>query len=96
MKAQLLSPRARTDLDEIWEYTADKWNAEQADNYIREIWKTIELIGDRPGIGRSCDEIRQGYFKFPVGSHVMFYKKAQMHITVVRIVHRRMDFDSHL
>ncbi|HEY1837951.1 MAG TPA: type II toxin-antitoxin system RelE/ParE family toxin [Rhizomicrobium sp.] len=49
MKAQLLSPRARTDLDEIWEYTADKWNAEQADNYIREIWKTIELIGDRPG-----------------------------------------------
>lgn len=96
MTGHALSSRARADLDEIWEYSAAKWNVESADNYIREIWKTIELVASEPGVGRSCDEIRKGYFKFPSGSHLIFYKKAGEAIDIVRILHQRMDFDSYL
>lgn len=96
MRDQLLSPRARADLDDIWEYSAAKWNVERADNYIREIWKTVELVASEPSIGRSCDEIRAGYFKFPSGSHLIFYRRLGKKIDVVRILHQRMDFDSHL
>jgi toxin ParE1/3/4 len=91
-----LSPRAHADLDEIWDYSAEKWNAERADSYISEIWKTVELIADEPGLGRSCDEIREGYFKFPSGSHLIFYKKTNENIEIVRVLHQWMDIDNHL
>ena len=46
---------------------------------------------------RSADDIRRGYFKLVVGSHVIFYRKgASDVIEVVRILHQQMDFDRHL
>ncbi len=96
MTGLTLSPLARADLDEIWDYTDAKWSAERADSYICEIWKIVELIAGEPGIGRSCDEIRKGYFRFPAGSHLIFYKKKASEIDIVRILHQRMDFYSHL
>ena len=29
----VLTPRARADLDEIWDYTADRWGLDQAETY---------------------------------------------------------------
>ncbi|WP_350152941.1 type II toxin-antitoxin system RelE/ParE family toxin [Nitrosomonas sp.] len=47
-------------------------------------------------IGRSCDEIREGHFKFGVGKHLIFYRhKEKDHIEIVRTLHARMDTESH-
>jgi toxin ParE1/3/4 len=32
----VLSPREQTDLDEIWDYSADTWGIDQADSYTRD------------------------------------------------------------
>jgi toxin ParE1/3/4 len=56
----------------------------------------MDLIGTKPDRGRSCDEIRPGYRKFSVGSHVVFYRVTDVGSDVVRILHRRMDFTSRL
>lgn len=96
MAGYILSPRAVSDLDEIWNYTAATWDTEQAEIYIRELWRAIETVAADPGRGRACDEIRPGYFKFLSGSHVLFYRKATKKIDIVRILHQRMDFDVHL
>ena len=29
----VFTPRAQSDLDEIWDYTADRWGLEQAETY---------------------------------------------------------------
>ena len=95
MTAYVLSPRAQADLDDIWDYTAATWSDAQAEFYIRDIWQAIEAIATDPRKGRVCDDIRAGYRKFLVGSHVMFYRQRGTGIDIVRILHRRMDFGQH-
>ena len=92
----VLSPRAQSDLREIWDYTVERWGMEQAEIYVRTIRSAVERIAENPGQGRQCDEIRPGYFKYASGSHVLFYRRISDGIDVVRVLHQRMDFDRHL
>jgi toxin ParE1/3/4 len=96
MSRFVLSPRARDDLDGIWNYTARRWGPDQAERYVRQIAEAVELIAETPSLGRDCDHVRQGYRKFPVGSHVLFYRAIDDSVDVVRVLHQRMDFDRHL
>jgi plasmid stabilization system protein ParE len=60
-KIGLAAPRAQTDLDEIWDYTVDRWGFDQAETYTRQLWKDIAIVADRPSLGRECHEVRRGY-----------------------------------
>jgi toxin ParE1/3/4 len=91
-----LSPRAQADLEDIWDYTVERWGGRRAEAYIRQICGAVEALAATPGIARRCDEVRPGYWKHPVGSHVMFFRRHPNGIDVVRILHGRMDFERHL
>jgi toxin ParE1/3/4 len=95
MTRYVLSPRAKSDLDGIWDYTCKNWGEQQAILYIRIIQTAIEAVASNPRLGKSCDHIREGYRKFPAGSHMLFFRLAAGEIDVVRILHRRMDFKRH-
>ena len=90
-----LSPRARADLNEIFDYTVERWGLLQAEFYIRQIQVAVEAVAASPTLGRSCDGIRPGYRKFPAGSHVLFFTQKPGRIEIVRILHNRMDFERH-
>ena len=93
----LLSPAAQADLEQIWDYTHDRWGVDQAEDYLRELQRVINRIAANPRIGRACDEIRPGYRKLAAGSHTLFYRvTAEDLIAIVRILHQRMDVDRHL
>lgn len=96
MSGYRLRPRAEADLSDIWSYTAGKWSVAQADRYYRELIDAVQALGDRPTLGRSCDDIREGYRRHNVASHVVFYVVAQDHVEVIRILHSSRDFRSHL
>lgn len=96
MRDILLSPRAEADLEEIWDYTAARWSEDQAEDYIRNIWEAIGTVAEKPGKGLSCDDVRLGYRKYCVGSHVLFFRYTGTKIDIVRILHQRMDFGRHL
>jgi len=96
MTAHRLSPRAQADLEDIWDYTAERWGARRAEAYIRQIYGAVEALAVTPSIARRCDEVRPGYWKHPVGSHVIFFRRYPYGIDVVRILHGRMDFERHL
>jgi toxin ParE1/3/4 len=91
-----LSPRAQRDLDDIWEHTVKHWGLDQAEFYVHQIGQHVETIAARPLIGRACPEVRAGYYKYPSGSHVLFYRLTDDGIDIVRILHERMDFGRHL
>jgi toxin ParE1/3/4 len=91
-----LSPRAKADLDEIWDYTEDQWGVAQAETYTRALWQRIEAVAAKPSMGEGCSDIRRGYRKIPSGSHVLFYCLTADGIDVVRILHERMDFEHHI
>jgi toxin ParE1/3/4 len=96
MRRFRLSPRAQADIDEIWEYTESRWGIDQAEAYLRQIEAAIRFITADPQRGRSCDELRTGYRKHAVGEHIIFYRTLSDDIDIVRILHRRMDFERHL
>ena len=91
-----LSPRARTDLKDIWRYSKAQWGLDQANAYARQFQRAFAGLAAKPTRGRSCDDIREGYFKLSVGSHVAFYRLTGGDVEIVRILHQRMDFDRHL
>ncbi|HXN88392.1 MAG TPA: type II toxin-antitoxin system RelE/ParE family toxin [Methylocella sp.] len=92
----VVSPRAQADLDAIWEYTVNRWGIEQAEFYVRQLETAIKAVAAEPLRGRSCEDIRAGYKKYPAGSHVLFFRLTSAGIDVVRILHRHMDFERHL
>jgi toxin ParE1/3/4 len=96
MSRYTLSPRAQADIEEIWDYTVEHWNVDQAEAYLRKIKAAVEAVADDPRLGRPCDEVRAGYRKYSAGSHILFYRTTSGCIDIVRILHQRMDFERHL
>lgn len=92
----VLSPLAQRDLDIIWDYTVEKWGKKQAIIYTRQLQKHIELIAAKPLIAKDCSEIRRGYYKYPSGSHLLFFRLIDGGIDVVRILHQQMDWEQHI
>ncbi|MGL4178689.1 MAG: type II toxin-antitoxin system RelE/ParE family toxin [Dermatophilaceae bacterium] len=96
MKLYRLTPAAQQDLSEIWDYTQQRWDAAQAETYLSEIDVAIRRIAADPVRGRSCDEIRPGYRRYAIGSHLVFYRETPDSIDVIRILHQRMDPTRHV
>ncbi|WP_417827751.1 type II toxin-antitoxin system RelE/ParE family toxin [Thalassospira sp.] len=90
-----LTPKAAIDLEDIWRYTQRRWSVMQAEKYIREILQVFAELAGATRQGQKCD-VRDGYFKIPVGAHVIYYRQAPDAIEVVRILHGRMDVARHL
>lgn len=52
---------AETDLENIWFYSFEEWNEEQADKYYDQLVEEINKLLDNPELGQSRDTIRDGY-----------------------------------
>ena len=91
-----LSPRARRDLREIWGFTFERWGKDQADRYIVRLHRAIEIVAGNPTRGRSCDNLRAGYWRYSAGAHVLFYRLVADQVVIMRVLHQSMDFARHL
>ncbi len=87
-----LTKEAKNDLRSIAIFTENRWGKTQRNLYIKQLDDTFLMFSKNPELGFSCDYIREGYKKFPQGSHIIFYKNtASVNILVVRILHKSMD-----
>ena len=91
-----LRRQAESDLVEIWNYTAVRWGLSQAERYVSQVLNMLDMLGGNPRLGSSASEVRSGYRKKAVGSHIIFYREDDGVIDVVRILHQRMDLQHHL
>lgn len=96
MKSYRLTPAAQQDLSSIWDFTQERWGENQAEVYILEMKAAIERIAADPLRGRTCDDIREGYRRYGIGSHLVFYIERADSVDVIRILHQRMDPTLHL
>ncbi len=88
-----ISPRAISDLVEIWSYIADD-SAANADAFIDKIHETIQLLADRPGSGRRREELAPGIQSFPFGRYIIFYRVLTGAIEIVRVLHGARDIEN--
>jgi toxin ParE1/3/4 len=90
------TPKARRDIQGIWDYSCERFGFEKAEAYLRELQRAAETVAEDPRRGLACDNIRSGYRKLSVGSHVLFFRASGSRIVIVRVLHQRMDFERHL
>lgn len=88
-----VAPAAENDLQEIWDYIAQR-NLKAADRLIRKIADKLQLLADYPPLGTACEELQADLRFFTVGNYVIYYKPIQGGIEVVRVVHGARDIAS--
>lgn len=87
-----LTNKAVEDLENIWDYSFDKWSLEQADKYYSLLIGTCNLIGENPNIGKNYFGVTAELFGLKTNRHIIFYRKfSDKPIEITRILHERMD-----
>lgn len=59
-----LSVRAEADLAEIWVYSAERWNLEQADGYIDALLIRFDWLCDNPQLWKPRPEIAEALYSY--------------------------------
>nr|WP_281547476.1 type II toxin-antitoxin system RelE/ParE family toxin [Alistipes onderdonkii] len=87
------SNKAVNDLSDIWDYTADMWSENQADQYYDMIIASCRKIAGNPVLfGRQYKEIAEALYGFKANKHIIFYMVSdEGDIEIIRILHERMD-----
>jgi len=87
---------AENDLIEIWFYSYNEWGESTADYYLDQLNTGICRLLEHPELGMDCHYVREGYRRYPINKHLVFYKVKNTEIEIVRVLHESMDIDSHL
>ena len=87
---------AKADLESIWLYTCEEWDVTQADSYLGAIIQRFDWLAEQPTLGKPRDDIKQGYYCFPEGLHLIFYIIKNNQIEIIGIPHQQMDIVDHL
>ena len=86
-----ITPRAAQDLKSIGRYTLERWGKEQRNTYLRDLDRRFSWLAERPDCGKPRPDIKDGYYSYPQGSHVIFYLIRDGGIDIIGIPHQRMD-----
>ncbi len=90
-----VTKKAFDDLLHIGKYTHNRWSATHRNLYLKQLDDCFQKLAENPNMGINSDYIKEGYYKFPQGSHLIFYKStSKRSITIVRVLHKSMDFES--
>ncbi len=88
-----ISPRASSDLTEIWSYIADD-SVANADGFIDKLHDAIQALAKQPRSGRRREELAPGILSIPFGRYIIFYRASQDAIEIVRVLHGARDIQS--
>lgn len=91
-----LTEKAIEDMKNIGRYTQKRYGIKQRNRFLSMLDRCFHMLTREPDIGKACDDIRDGYRKYHVQRHLIFCRQRTTHIEIIRILHDRMDVESHL
>ena len=91
-----LSAKSLEDLKSIGRFTLNSWGREQRNIYLSKLDESFHILAEQPHLGNARDDIREGYRVYHVGRHLIFYRQKTTAIEIIRILHDRMDVETHL
>jgi len=86
-----VSDRAAADLDQIWLYIAQD-NPEAADKFMGALTSQFPKLASMPQMGRLREELSPGLRSLPVGRYIVFYRRNDDGIEIVRVLHGARNF----
>ena len=98
MRKLHLSPAAAEDLENILRFTLDNWGESQFDLYHNILQQTFDsILSDPEGpLTKSRNELFPSSRSIRSGQHVVFFRLRKKNIEIIRILHGKMDFLSHI
>jgi toxin ParE1/3/4 len=91
MKRFILTPRAKQDVNDIWEYIAND-NTEAADRVLDALDNAMIKLAKNPGIGHWRDELTDKRHRFLlVYSYLIVYRHATKPLQIIRVLHAARD-----
>ena len=97
MAKVIFRQEAIDDLNDIWDYTFEKWSENQADRYYATLEFACKEIGEYPKLGKEYIDISRNLLGLKSGKHIIFYHLiSDDEIEVIRILHERMDLKNRL
>ena len=91
MSEHILSKSAATDLSEIWDNSVSVWGVMQADRYLRDLSEAFDRNVEQPDAGRDRSMFLAGMRSVTVGRHVVFYRRFDTDVVILRVVHERRN-----
>ncbi len=86
-----ITPKAAQDLRNIGRYTQNTWGRRQRDTYLRAFEKRFAWLAEQPDRGKHRQDVKEGYYSYLQGAHVVFYLIRDDGIDIIGIPHQRMD-----
>lgn len=86
---------AEEDLLAIWLYTDGRWGEAQADTYQDALHEACQHVADGIAVSRSFEGMEQVRF-FHAQHHYLFFVTHEEGITVIAVLHDRMDLPARL
>lgn len=87
----VITAEAKANLSNILRYTTQQWGRQQRSVYRAKIMDSLQALARHPDIGRVRSELAGRPHSFPIGQHVVYYFVDDQTVTVVRILHGKMD-----
>ena len=88
-----ISKEAISDLNEIWDFIASG-NNRNADGFIDELFSKCVEISKLEAVGRKRDELFPGLMSLAHKKHVIFFRREQNDVWIVRILNGARDLGS--
>jgi len=96
MKVVQYSKKSLADLENIIDYTAQLWGANQAKVYLKDIRDKIHQIANGEAIVQVLHIRRAGMLKVRVNRHIVIFESTDATVRIIRILHDSMDIPQHL
>lgn len=89
-----LTPAAQKDLAGIWDYTAGRWSADQAESYLNGLREVLETLVTFPEMARERAELDPPVRLHPYRSHLIVYRIEGDRLAVIRVLHMRQNWNA--
>lgn len=94
MKRYVLTPSAKRDVNDIWDYIAND-NIKAADRVVDALESAMVKLAKNPGVGHWREELADQRHRFLlVYSYLIVYRHEAKPLQIVRVLHAARDVQS--
>lgn len=89
----VVRPRARIDIDGIWDYIAED-SVAQADAFVDRMTAKFNLLAHQPELGRTRDDLMSNLRSFRFERYIIFYCAITDGVEIIRVLHGMRDVEA--
>lgn len=90
-----ISKEAERDIEDIAQYTQQKWGSAQMARYLRGLNNACAFLAENPKANRAHQELNPPARIHQYKQHIVLYVITNDTVLIARVLHKRMDITAH-